>query len=252
MLQEPQKTEPPTPRAGKRRTPHLGRPPPAGGHPGGAAGALPAFIFKNSLARSLPGAGRPCPALPPPPRPPVPLYPRGNSRGRRRPLPSPLLRASLTPPQASGPPLENPGPVPGAPNRLPPPPSPPPSPGSPQRGRGLPSARPRSPQRGPRPCRGVAGSPEGRSSLPTASEHPLKAPAAPKAPARPRPHLSRPPPPLLVLPGPPRLLPHAAILETLGWQMSPPKGRGPAALPDGKCSPRGGGRNHSASAGVNG
>lgn len=131
-------------------------------------------------------------------------------------------------------------------------PLPPPSPGSPQRGRGLPSARPRSPQRGPRPCRGVAGSPEGRSSLPTASEHPLKAPAAPKAPARPRPHLSRPPPPLLVLPGPPRLLPHAAILETLGWQMSPPKGRGPAALPDGKCSPRGGGRNHSASAGVNG
>lgn len=56
---------------------------------------------------------------------------------------------------------------------------------------------------------------------------------------RPRPagtHLSQ---PLLVLLGPARLLPHAAILETLGSQMSPPRGAGPAPGAAGKRSPGG-------------
>lgn len=99
-------------------------------------------------------------------------------------------------------------------------------------------ARPRSPQRGSRPCRGVAGSP-GRLQ-PISSPFPAR-PRRPSGPAVSSPattHLSR-PPPLLVLPGPARLLPHAAILETLGSQMSPPTDPGPAALPDGKCSSRG-------------
>lgn len=108
-------------------------------------------------------------------------------------------------------------------------------------------AAPRSPQRRPRPCLRVVRSPEGRSPLPPASRPPGKPPATSRPPPRPRAHLSRPPPPLLVLPGPARLLPHAAILERS--RLANVSAAGPAALPHGKWSARGR-RNHSAREGA--
>lgn len=86
-------------------------------------------------------------------------------------------------------------------------------------------ARPRSPRGAP----ALAARSRGRRGRcdPAAPTARRRRPAAP--------HLSR-PPPLLVLPGPARLLPHAAILETLASQMSPPAARGRAAMPDGRCS----------------
>lgn len=162
--------------------------PAAGGHPGGLS-VLSPTAQKGPLAPAL------LPSRPAPPHPAVPAQ-----GGPRR--PSPPAAPARPQREAPRPALPSAGP-------RPPPRSP---------------AAPRSPRRRPRPCLRVVRSPESRGPLPPAPRPPGELPAAPRPAPRPRTHLSRPPPPLLVLPGPARLLPHAAILETLGSQMSPPQG----------------------------
>lgn len=165
--------------------------------------------------------------------------------GPERRIPAPGRAAAAATLRA---PLTFPGPGPGSIPALacsgtPPAPASPSAPALPQRGRvphppclaTLPSAASPPP---PRPCPGGRGEPRATAA------HLLPFPARPRRPSSPAPstpaaaHLSR-PPPLLVPPGPTRLLPHAAILETLGSQMSPPPDPEPAAPPDGKCSARG-------------